>query len=305
MTPDEPTLPDPLPAGSPGSAAGTGGGGLDTRGLSTGQVEVPYPHGIQELEEGPYDVRFARTVAEVQLAQKLRYEVFNVELDEGLASSEALGRDEDHFDEHCHHLLLFDRKSGMVVGTYRLMTSEMAHSGQGFYCAGEFDLTHLPAHMIEDSVELGRACILKDHRNGTALFALWRGLASYLTWAGRRYFFGCCSLTSQEPREGWAMERKLEAKGKVHPEFKVYPHASHTCGTRPPATVELDSIETPKLFQTYLRYGAKSCGPPALDRDFGTIDFFVVLDLETIPPRLRGFFFHGLEASAPESGRDS
>jgi len=262
---------------------------------------VPYPHGILELVEGPYDVRFARTEEDREAAQKLRFEVFNVELEEGLASSEESGFDRDPFDAYCHHLLLIDRKLDQVVGTYRLMTSEMAREGRGFYCDGEFDLTHLPDTMISDSVELGRACILREHRNGTALFALWRGLASYLVWSSKRYFFGCCSLTSQDPKEGWAMERKLDRTGYVHDDFKVYPHAMHSCGARPPDSVALDSIETPKLFHTYLRYGAKSCGPPAIDADFGTIDFFVVFDLETIPRKLRGFFFHGLESPVLDS----
>jgi len=297
MTSDDPTR------GPGGPRAGEG---LGIRGpRTTEDIPVPYPEGVVELEEGPYDVVFARTLEERRQAQELRYAVFNVELDEGLASSEALGRDEDPFDVHCHHLLLRHRESGAVVGTYRLMTSQMAREGSGFYCEGEFDLSELPARMIDDSVELGRACIRKEHRNGTALFALWRGLASYLVWSRRRYFFGCCSLTSQDPREGWAMERRLEDKGLVHPEFRVHPHATHSCGPRPPRTLELEAIETPRLFQTYLRYGARSCGAPALDREFGTIDFFVVFDLETIPQRLRGLFFHGLEAPAPEFGRGS
>ena len=272
--------------------------GGEGRVRARGPASFPYPVGIRELQEGPYDVRFACEERDLRAVQKLRFDVFNVELEEGLASSAETGLDQDRFDRQCHHLMLVDRRTGEVVGTYRLTTSDMALAGEGFYCSSEFDLSHLPEYMLADSVELGRACILREHRHGTALFALWRGLAAYLVWCGKRYFFGCCSLSTLDPRAGWAMERKLEAGGYIHPEFSLFPLATHALGPRPPATVALPEIETPKLFHTYLRYGAKSCGPPALDADFGTIDFFVVFDLETIPRRLRGLFFHGLEGPA-------
>jgi putative hemolysin len=41
-------------------------------------------------------------------------------------------------------------------------------------------------------------------------------------------------------------------------------------------------IAIPKLFKTYLRVGAKVCGAPAIDRQFGTIDFFVLMDIRNL-----------------------
>jgi len=49
--------------------------------------------------------------------------------------------------------------------------------------------------------------------------------------------------------------------------------------------------EPPRLFRAYLDLSARLCGPPAIDREFGTIDFLTLLDLQTIPPRLRTRFF--------------
>jgi putative hemolysin len=34
----------------------------------------------------------------------------------------------------------------------------------------------------------------------------------------------------------------------------------------------------PSLIKGYLRIGSLVCGPPALDREFGTADFFLLLD---------------------------
>jgi putative hemolysin len=44
-----------------------------------------------------------------------------------------------------------------------------------------------------------------------------------------------------------------------------------------------ESVKIPKLLRAYLTRGAKICGPPALDRQFKTIDFLTLLDLETMP----------------------
>jgi putative hemolysin len=62
-----------------------------------------------EIVQGRYLVRFARTPAEIEAALRLRFEVFNLELGEGLASSFRTCRDEDEFDATSQHLLLIDR----------------------------------------------------------------------------------------------------------------------------------------------------------------------------------------------------
>jgi putative hemolysin len=46
----------------------------------------------------------------------------------------------------------------------------------------------------------------------------------------------------------------------------------------------------PKLLRTYLSIGAKICGPPAIDREFGTIDFLTLLDLHALPAIVRAHF---------------
>jgi putative hemolysin len=51
-----------------------------------------------------------------------------------------------------------------------------------------------------------------------------------------------------------------------------------------------DVVEIPKLLRAYLAIGAKICGPPALDRQFGTIDFLTLLDLVSLSPQARERF---------------
>ena len=48
--------------------------------------------------------------------------------------------------------------------------------------------------------------------------------------------------------------------------------------------------QAPKLLRAYLTIGAKICGPPAIDREFHTIDFLTLLDLQTLHPRVAARF---------------
>jgi putative hemolysin len=256
------------------------------------RAEIAHPGGVGELREAGYVVRFARDAADLERVLRLRFEVFNRELGEGFAESWRTGIDTDRFDRACHHLMLIHDGTDELVGTYRMQTGEIARANIGFYTDQEYDLGEVPASVLERTVELGRACILKEHRNGHALYALWRGISLYTTWSRMRYLIGCCSLTSQDPREGIAMHRYLEAQGYMSSEFQVATRAEFVCAV----SETMDAAETPRvrvptLFGTYLRYGAVVCSPPALDRDFGTIDFLICVDCEGLEPRFKSMLF--------------
>ena len=241
--------------------------------------------------KGKYLVRFAQTTEEVDAVLRLRFEVFNLEMREGLASSYRTGRDMDEFDLTCHHLVVTDTTSGAIIGTYRLRTGEMATGGGGFYSAGEFDLARLPLDVLASAVEIGRACIARAHRNKQVLFLLWQGLAAYMTHNRKRYFFGCCSLTSQDAQEGMRVLNHLQRAGYLHPTINVPPRSGLECSPEGYFVVDGQEVVIPRLFQTYLRFGAKVCGPPALDRRFKTIDFFVLFDAQAMTARTRQIFF--------------
>ncbi len=250
--------------------------------------EIPAP----EFADGQYVVRFARSSAEIEAALRLRFDVFNLELGEGLESSHITGLDEDRFDAVCHHLIVVERGSGAVVGTYRLQTLEMTGAVADFYCACEFELEVLPSEVLTRSLEIGRACVAPKHRNTRVLFLLWKGLAAYALLTKKRYLFGCCSLTSQDAGEAWRAMRRLERDDAFHRDFFVRPRASFVCETET-LYDENESADwhLPKLFHTYLRFGAKVCSPPAIDREFKTIDFFVLFDLDAIDEKYRQMFF--------------
>lgn len=245
----------------------------------------------KEIVDGRYITRFAQTPEEIDAALHLRFEVFNLELNEGLDVSFIAERDEDEFDATCHHLIVIDRLTNKVVGTYRVRTLEAAKTAFGFYSAGEFTLEDLPLRILTESMEIGRACIAREHRNFRVLFLLWKGLAMYSAFKRKRFFFGCCSLPTQDCAEGRRALRQLVRDGHFHPALCVSPREDFACDTEDILADINEEIKLPKLFDTYLRIGAKVCGGPAIDREFKTIDFFVIIDTENISEKYYGMFF--------------
>jgi putative hemolysin len=235
-----------------------------------------------------YRARLAQNADDVRRAQRLRFEVFNLELGEGLAASHALERDVDAFDEVCDHLLVEEIGTGEVVGTYRLQIGTVAAAKIGYYSAREFDFAAYEP-MRSEMIELGRACVHQAHRSLSVLHLLWRGIAKYAVERKARFLIGCSSLTSQNPLEGAAVYQVLQRKFLVKPAWQTFPQpifafpVSLPPGSPIPAPV-------PKLFRAYLTIGAKICGPPAIDREFGTIDFLTLLDLQTLPMIVRTQF---------------
>jgi len=246
------------------------------------------------IVRGPYSMRFARTAEELEQLQRLRFEVFNLELKEGLEQSFATGLDADRFDAVCHHLIVLD-KSDRVIGTYRMQTSEMARHNIGFYSADEFRVEDLPSAVLDGAIEVGRACVAREFRNRHVLFLLWQGLATYMLHNRKRYLFGCCSLTSQDPELGRRVMDHLRASGHTHETIDLAPQPDWRCYDESvaaaPAAGDEAPVELPKLFSLYLRYGAKVLGRPALDRYFKTIDYLVLLDIEDLSPDSREMFF--------------
>ncbi len=241
------------------------------------------------IREGRYELSFARAPEELDAVLRMRFEVFNLELGEGLDSSYDTGRDEDPFDAVCDHLIIRDTDKGEIVGSYRMQTPEIAAANIGFYCNDEYVLDDLSAPVLEESVEIGRACVAKAHRGVRVLFLLWRGLVLYLSTHGKRYLFGCSSVTSQDPRVGAELMAYLRREGYLHSELTVRTRAKFAC-EMDEAAVEPSGETLPDLFRIYLHHGARICSGPAIDRRFKTIDFLMLFDLFDMPQRmLRNF----------------
>jgi putative hemolysin len=226
----------------------------------------------------------------------LRFEVFNLELGEGLAESYATGLDIDPFDEFCDHLIVEELATSEIVGTYRLQTGQLAAANLGYYSEREFDFAPYEPFRCE-MIELGRACVHADHRNFNLLHLLWRGIAHYAVERNARMLIGCSSISSEDPADGVAVYQKLQPY-LVARELRTYPRAQFRIAASggdarwfpSESTALATASASSRLLRAYLAIGAKICGPPAIDREFGTIDFLTLLDLHKLPEIVRAHF---------------
>jgi putative hemolysin len=255
---------------------------------------APFPAPAAPVQPPRYSVRLASDETEVRAAQRLRHQVFAGEMGAVLHTITP-GLDADPFDEHCDHLLVTDENTGTVVGTYRLLPPVAAARLGRTYSDGEFDLGNLAA-LRADTVEVGRSCIHPDHRDGAVIGLMWGGILRYLLDSGNTVVAGCCSIPLADGGSLAAgVWDRVAAKHLAPREYRVRPH-------RPwdPAGVPRPVRSTlPALLRGYLRLGARVCGEPAHDPDFGVADLYVLLSLDRTDPRyLRHFMSLGPERPA-------
>lgn len=233
-----------------------------------------------ETQFKDYMIKTAETPEELRDILRLRYAVF---IKEGLGQSRLTGIDFDRYDLMGDHIYLKDLKNNVVLGTYRLLSSRFSDD---FYSQNEFQLDRL-LELPGKKLELGRACIHQDHRNGAAIHLVWKGLAKYISLSQSDYLFGCSSVQTTSRTEAFQILENLGPESfddslEIEPTPKYrFPEESksnflHEVGPPP---------ELPPLLKSYLKAGAKIMSEPALDRAFECTDFFTVLDVHQLNPR--------------------
>ena len=236
-------------------------------------------------QSAPLHVSWARHLDEVRAAQRLRYQVFALEMGARLPQT-LPGHDIDLFDDFCEHLLVRDAASEQVIGTYRVLTPTQAKRVGGFYSETEFDLTRLRL-LREQMVELGRSCVHPEHRHGGVILALWSALGEFMTRNRLHTMIGCASVGMRDGGH-FAADLWLQLAA-TH----LAPIEHHVRPRLPLPVEQLDGslpVEPPALIKGYLRLGAKVLGPPAWDPDFNAADLPMMMRLADLPARYRKHF---------------
>ncbi|HEY9163526.1 MAG TPA: GNAT family N-acyltransferase, partial [Magnetovibrio sp.] len=206
--------------------------------------------------------------------------------------------DFDPYDEFCDHLLVIDRErstatSPCVVGTYRLLRSEVAEAYAGFYSECEFDLHGLVARSPQ-VLELGRSCIDADYRSRGTMQLLWRGIAEYVFEHSIKYLFGCASFPGTDPA---ALRLPLAYLYHHH----LAPKAVRTHAL-PERHVEMNTIpsdqidvaqalrELPPLIRGYLRVGGVVGDGAVIDYAFNTIDVNIIVETANVTAKYLNHF---------------
>lgn len=234
-------------------------------------------------------VRLADCPQDIAAAQRLRWDIFYADMGADSAGR-AEGLDIDPYDAVCDHLLVED--DGRVVGTYRLLRQSIAMRHSGFYTAGEYALEPILRGSEREGgelLELGRSCVAPAYRDAGTIQLLWRGIARYLAEHGISRMFGCASFPGTDPAEHAAAlsylfhdhlapaELRARALPERHVEMAMLPVGSYD----PRRAMRL----LPPLIKGYLRVGAMVGDGAVIDRQFNTVDVFMIMPVEAIAAR--------------------
>lgn len=242
-----------------------------------------------------FEVTLAQGALDLRAAQRLRYEVFVRELggDGALVDHDA-GLERDCFDEVSDHLILRDisrpREDG-VVGVYRLMDDAAARRAGGFYSEQEYDLSPLVSGGRR-LLELGRSCVHRDYRGGTAMYHLWQGLAEYIENKRIDVLFGVASFHGTDLK---ALEMPLSLLHHNHlapPELRVRSRVFEAMDLVPAAQIDrLAAMQaTPALIKAYLRLGGVVGEGAFVDHAFNTTDVCLLVDTARMSARQKALY---------------
>lgn len=225
-----------------------------------------------------YFVKFAETQEEITQTCNLRYN----ELLLAYNNAPATANDICQSDKYSK-LVIVKTEQGEVVGTYRVTGGDMLPQGERFVCEDEFDISELK-EQGQSICELSRAVIKTEHRNGIVLTMLIKFIADFVVQKGYRYIIGDVSFNGVD-------------KNKFLPELS---YLANYCGADDKYRIvsldkdqpqlltpdQFDETETfrklPPLVRMYSMIGAKFSKTFFSDYPFGSLDAFVLLDMQQL-----------------------
>lgn len=239
-----------------------------------------------KIELGDYIVKTAETRQELEQILKLRYQVF---IKEGLGKRKFMGVDFDRYDLIADHVVVQNKTTNEVIGTYRLLCSTFTEE---FYSQNEFTLQKF-LNSPGIKLELGRACTHRFFRNGVTLNLIWKGIGEYAKRSGAEYLFGCASVKTIDPSLSMMIFQSMKEHHSF--DYEIHPTSDYQFERfdfKPGFfKSELIDEKIPPLLKSYIKAGAKIHGYPAVDYDFDCIDFLTVLDLKTVSERFKARYF--------------
>ena len=157
--------------------------------------------------------------ADCRLLQSKNYEVFFTEANKIPNVLHEIGRlreitfrevgegtnesiDIDRYDKYYHHMFLWDAETNQIAGAYRMgLGSEIfpKKGVEGFYLNGLFRFESELNEMLQQSIEMGRAFVIKEYQQKPMpLFLLWRGIMHItLRNPEHKYLIGGVSISNQ------------------------------------------------------------------------------------------------------------
>ncbi len=168
--------------------------------IMTKEIEALYKGNFRLLQSKNYEVFLAPAENIPNILReigRLREITFR-EVGEG--TNEAI--DLDTFDTYYHHMFLWDNESKLIAGAYRMGLGSKIferYGIDGFYLQDLFRFEPELHKMMSQSIEMGRAFIIKEYQQKPMpLFLLWKGIVhTTLRFPEHNYLIGGVSISNQ------------------------------------------------------------------------------------------------------------
>ena len=236
---------------------------------------------MEHIETDNYLVRLLdhSRPEELREVQKLRYDYLLKDFDSRKNAGDGL--DDDGWDAFTDSILVVDKQSGRIAGTYRVAT-EKTLRGTPFKSEEEFDISALKSDP-DGIVEAGRAVVHEDYRTGGVVGLLWKALVSYAKDCRLRYIFGTCSLHGTDPSlyvncTSFLNQYYLSDRFDIRAAHNPFEYGTRKDLSFPEANV-------PGLLKAYLKMGAKVSRNGYIDYDFNSCDVITILDTQNMNER--------------------
>lgn len=218
-----------------------------------------------------YEVRLTENQREINLARQLWRETM-LKKQHTVTGSVELFLKLDEFDHFVKHLIVYDTRTGKVIGYTRVLTSKMA-AILGSYSSGtKFDLTRVLSQS-EKLIEISHTCVHRDYQRATIIELLWCGIARAMQDFQANFLIGSISLPvvcvdnfSASHFDGLIQNSRIMESCQATPRVPM------------PRGLRVDFSDHGALVESHFRAGGQMCGEPAWNVSRGTAEILLLLE---------------------------
>ena len=236
---------------------------------------------MKELNVGKFNIRLMNhnDLEEVRKVQSLRYEYLLRDYDPSLPVG---GVDIDGYDEVSDSILVIDKEKDIIAGTYRIATPDTI-KGHKYLTEDEYNIDQIKLSG-DKFLELGRAVVRPEYRNGFVIQLLFVGIHHYAIENNCRYLMGLCSFHGHNP------EIYSHALALLKRDYSCTKFDIRACNNsfrfdyvnEEDIDEGLAKSQMPNLLRMYLKLGHKVSIDGSIDYKFNSCDVFIILDINEI-----------------------
>ena len=227
-------------------------------------------------------VKLAETEEEYSQVYKLRYQELLLEYNQNINLTSNI--DKDIYDEFCDHLIAIDINTNKVIGSYRLIKKSHLKVLNTFLTETEFNIDKLKKYEI---LELGRAVVQSDYRDGVTIGMLWKGVIKYALSQGVEVMIGTASFHGINPNEYKETFSYLYDNHLSNEELRCYANKDSYSPLKlvEEYDMQIAKKQMPPLIKGYINLGATIGDGIYIDKEFNSCDVLIVLMIKEINPR--------------------